>query len=199
MGFISFGAILYTCGIKYGKAVMFACVLGLGVYALVPNAVWSRMEFSTQVNNGQMESRAKLYTNALNRLPDYILSGVGAGNYWGDWGTKMGFAPRAHVKGAHNTFIQIAIYWGIFGLFAYLLILWFVYRAIPSRCGRDELAVAMVGLMVSLSTLLLQSHNFSDKPFALGMGLLIGARYWIWPTGSVSEVGSRNSPSGIEP
>jgi hypothetical protein len=66
------------------------------------------------------------------------------------------------------------------------------------RCGRDELAVALVGIIVSLGILLLQSHNYCEKPFALGMGLLIGARYWIWPTGIVPEVSARNSPSGIE-
>lgn len=195
MGLMSFGAMFYTCGIRYGKALIFACVLGLGVYALVPTAVWSRMEFSTQVNNGQMEARARLFTNALDRLPEYIVSGVGAGNYWGDWGSKKGFAKQSHVKGAHNTFIQIAIYWGLFGLLTFLMILWCIYRAIPLRCGRDELAVALVGLLVSLSALLFQSHNFYDKPFALGIGLLIGAQYWIWPTGIVPE-GGKELPIG---
>ena len=177
---------------------MFACVLGLGIYMLVPDAVWSRMKFSTEVNNGHMESRAKLYTTALNRLPDYIVFGVGAGNYYGSWGAENGFAARDHVKGAHNVFIQIAIFWGLFGLLAYLLILWCVYRAIPLRCGRDELAVALVGLIVSLGTLLLQSHNFQDKPFALCVGMLVGARLWIWPTGIVPEVEASKYPSGAE-
>ena len=198
MGLVSFGAIFYTRGIRHGKALMFACILGVGVYMLVPNAVWSRMVFSTQVSNGQMESRAKLYTNALNRLPDYVVAGVGAGNYYGDWGTTHGFSGRDHVVGAHNTFIQIAIYWGVFGLFAYLLILWCVYRAIPLRCGRDELAVALVGLIVSLGILLFQSHNYYEKQFALTVGMLIGARCWIWPAGIVPEVVASNYSSSTE-
>ncbi len=198
MGLMSIGAIFYTYGIRHGKALMFAGVLGLGVYMLVPNAVWSRMEFSTQVNHGKMESRARLYTNALNRLPEYIVSGVGAGNYYGDWGTTHGFSVRDHVIGAHNVFIQIAIYWGLFGLFAYLLILWHVYRAIPLRCGRDELAVALVGIIVSLGAILFQSHNFYDKPFAIGIGLLLGARQWIWPAGIVPEVVASNYPLTTE-
>jgi hypothetical protein len=198
MGLASFAAILYTRGIRHGKALMFACVLGLGVYMLVPDAVWSRMEYSTQTNYGKMESRAKLYTNALNRLPDYIMAGVGAGNYWGDWGTTKGFSAHGHVVGAHNTLIQIAIYWGLFGLLLYLLILWYVYRAIPLRCGRDELAVALVGLLVSLGILLFQSHNFYDKQFALGVGMMIGARCGIWPLGVVPELVASNYPSGIE-
>lgn len=188
MGLLSFGAIFYTRGIKHGKALMFVCVLGLGIYMLVPNAVWSRMQFSTQVNDGKMEARARLYTNAVNRLPEYIVAGVGVGNYWGDWGFKNGFGVRDHVIGAHNTFIQITIYWGLLGLLAYLVILWCVYRAIPLRCGRDELAVALVGVIVSVGMLLFQSHNFYDKPFALGIGLLVGARQWIWPTGLVSTI-----------
>ncbi len=198
MGLMSFGAIFYVRGIRHGKALMFVGVLGLAVYMVVPNAVWSRMEYSTQVNQGGMESRAKLYTTALERLPDYILAGVGAGNYYGDWGTKNGFSGRDHVVGAHNTLIQITIFWGIFGLLAYQLFLWCAYRAIPLRAGRDELAVALVGLIVSLSMLLLQTHNFYDKAYALGIGLLVGARYWIWPTGIVPEVVASNSPSTTE-
>jgi hypothetical protein len=198
MGLMSFGAIFYTRGIKHGKALIFACVLGLGIYMLVPNAVWSRMEFSTQTNYGKMESRARLYTNALERLPDYIVAGVGAGNYYGDWGAKNGFSGRDHVVGAHNTFIQIAIFWGLFGLLSYLLILWYIYRSIPLQCGRDELALALVGLLVSLGMLLFQSHNFNEKQFALGVGMMIGARCWIWPAGIVPEVVTSNPPLGTE-
>lgn len=199
MSLVSFGAIFYTRGIRHGKALMFACVLGVGVYMLVPNAVWSRMVYSNQVNDdGRMESRARLYTNAVIRLPEYIVAGVGAGNYYGDWGTTHGFNGRDHVMGAHNTFIQIALYWGLFGLLAYLLILWCAYRAIPLQCRRDELAVALVGLLVSLGILLLQTHTYYDKSYALGVGMLVGARYWVWPTGMVPDVVAGNYPSSTE-
>lgn len=204
MTLVSFAALFYTYGIKHGKVLMIICVLGLGVYVVVPDAVWSRMAYSTEVNDGKMEARARLYTNALNRLPEYIVAGVGAGNYFERWGFEKGFSSNkggSHVIGAHNSFLQITIFWGSLGLFMFLLVLWCAYRAIPFRCGRDELALALVGLTVSLGILLFQSHNFYDKPFALGVGLLVGARYWIWSAGivpEVSEVAENNYPLSTE-
>jgi hypothetical protein len=66
--------------------------------------------------------------------------------------------------------------------------IWHIYRSIPSRCGRDELSLALLGIMVSIGLYLFQIHNFYDKPFAFGVGMVVGARQWIWPMGMVSEV-----------
>jgi hypothetical protein len=142
-----------------------------------------------------MEGRAWIYTTALNRLPEYVVAGVGAGNYYNKWGFEKGFGKEQGgslaVYGAHNSLLQITIFWGLLGLLMYLWIIWCVYRSIPLRCGRDELSLALVGIMVSLSLWLMMSHGFSDKSFACGLGMLVGARRWIWPTGIVSaaEVG----------
>lgn len=199
---VSFGAILYVQGVSHGKTLIFAFVLGLGLYVFVPDAVWSRMAFSTESRDGKMEGRAWIYTTALNRLPEYVVAGVGAGNYYNKWGFEKGFGKEQGgslaVYGAHNSLLQITIFWGLLGLLMYLWIIWCVYRSIPLRCGRDELSLALVGIMVSLSLWLMMSHGFSDKSFACGLGMLVGARRWIWPTGIVSaaEVGKipANSP-----
>jgi hypothetical protein len=189
---VSFGAILYVQGVSHGKTLIFAFVLGLGLYIFVPDAVWSRMAFSTESRDGKMEGRAWIYTTALNRLPEYVVAGVGAGNYYNKWGFEKGFGKEQGgslaVYGAHNSLLQITIFWGLLGLLMYLWIIWCVYRSIPLRCGRDELSLALVGIMVSLSLWLMMSHGFSDKSFACGLGMLVGARRWIWPTGIVSAV-----------
>lgn len=192
---VSVATILYAHGIKHGKALILASILGIGIYILVPDAVWSRMAFSTEVGqSGRMEARAHVYTTALNRLPEYIMAGVGAGNYYAWWGLEKGFSSLRGLIGAHNALLQIAIFWGVLCLFIYLWFIWLVYRSIPLRCGRDELSLALLGVIVSLGMLVMDSHSFYDKWFAFGVGLLVGARQWIWPTGIVSAVEANKCP-----
>ena len=195
---VSFAAILYSYGAKHGKVIIILAILGLGIYMIVPDAVWSRMAFSTESRSGKLEGRAWIYTTALNRLPEYVLAGVGAGNFHEKWGLEKGFAReyggQVVAYGAHNAFLQIAIYWGTFGLLGFLLIIWAVYRSFPFRSARDSLSLALVGVAISLGLQLTQSHVFSDKWYAIGIGMLIGARQWIWPTGVVSVVETKQGP-----
>ena len=191
IGFVSGATILYAHGLKQGKVWIFLAIAGMGIYILVPDAVWSRMAFSTEVGgSGRMEARAHVYTMALNRLPEYIVAGVGAGNFYGGWGLEKGFVVgvAGGLIGAHNAFLQIAIFWGMLGLLMYLWFIWLVYRSIPLRCGRDEVSLALLGVIVSLGLLMLESHTFYDKWFAFGIGMVVGARQWIWPRGVVSAV-----------
>ncbi len=190
LSLLSFAVILYTHGVRHGKALILAFVLGVGVYTLVPDAVWSRMSFSTEKQHGRMEARAWIYTTALDRLPEYVVAGVGAGNFWNKWGSEKGFASRStgHVIGSHSGLLQITIFWGVLGLVMFLWVVWQVYRCIPLHCGRDELSLALLGILVSLGALLLQTHVFQSKTFAFGVGMLVGARHWIWSTGIVSAV-----------
>ena len=192
ISFVSFAVILYARGNKHGKTFIVVSLLGLVLYALVPDAVWSRMTFSTETREGKQEFRQKLYTMAFDHLPEYIVGGVGAGNYYNQWGAERGFGKsfegRWMVYGVHNSLLQITIYWGVLGLLAFLLIIWCVYRSIPLQCGRDELSLALLGLLVALSLALLQGHGFHSKSYAVGIGMLVGARQWIWPTGVVSAV-----------
>ncbi len=196
---VSFATILYTQGFRYGKALILTLMLGMGVYMVIPDAIWSRMMFSTEERQGKMESRAQLYATSLDRLPEYIVAGVGAGNFFEKWGLEKGYARQRGgitvAKGVHNSLLAITIYWGVLGLLLFLWIIWHVYRSIPLRCGRDELSLALLGLVVSIGLYLLQVHGFYEKPSAFAVGMLVGARQWIWPTGIVSEVEGKKQPS----
>jgi hypothetical protein len=188
---VSIAAILYAHGVKHGKTLILAAIVGMGLYILVPEAVWSRMTFTTAVGeSGRMEARAHIYTMALNHLPEYIMAGVGAGNYHGGWALENGFVAGSSgtLIGAHNSLLQVTIYWGVLGLVVYLSIIWCIYRSIPFGSGRDGLSLAMLGIIVSLGLWLLQNHTFYMKSFAFGVGMLVGARVWIWPAGVVSAV-----------
>lgn len=190
ISFVSAALVLHAHGVKQGKALILASILGLGIYVLVPDSVWSRMAFSTETGeSGKMEGRAYIYTTALNHLPEYLISGVGSGNFYGRWGAQNGFfRGSGNVLGAHNSFLQITIFWGVLGLFMFMWMLWLIYRSIPLRCGRDELSLALLGLLASLGLMLLDSHLFFNKWFSFGIGMLVGARRWIWPTGIVLAI-----------
>ena len=204
---LSFAAVLYTHGVRHGKALVLACMLGLCVYVLVPDAVWSRMMFSTEVRHGRMESRVEMYTVALQHFPDYFISGVGAGNYFNKWGYQNGFAIRSYkigliVGGTHNSFLQVVINWGLIGLLAFLAVIWQAYRCLPKKIyAKDGLALGILGISVGLALYLLQFHNFYNKDLSLGLGILVGARHWIWPAGIVSavEVKQRSLSDGNRP
>lgn len=189
---VSFAVVLYAHGVRHAKTLILASILGMGIYIVVPDAVWSRMVYSTEMQDGKMESRAKLYTTAIDRLPEYIMAGVGSGNFWNKWGFEKGFArlkkDHYEIKGAHNAFLQITINWGILGLLMFLWLLWRVYRTVPLRCGRDECSLALLGIIVSVGLYLLQTHGYYAKQFTFSIGLLVGAQQWIWPTGIVSAV-----------
>jgi hypothetical protein len=196
--FVCFAVILYAQGIRQVKLLIVASLLGLILYALVPDAVWSRMTFSTETREGKTELRQRLYTTAFDHLPEYVVAGVGAGNYFNQWGAKRGFGKESKgvwlVYGVHNSLLQITIYWGVLGLLAFLLIIWCAYRSIPLRCGRDELSLALLGILVASSLGLLQGHGFYSKSYAVGIGMLVGARRWIWPTGVVSAAEVKQGP-----
>lgn len=198
---VSFSAVSFTYGARFGKVLMMACILGMAVYMLVPDAVWSRMMFSTERGEGgKMESRARLYDLAIARFPEYIVAGVGAGNFSQDWAYKKWYTKK--IGGvtvpiaAHNTPLAIAMYWGVLGLSVFMWLIWLVYRSIPAGCGRDELSLALLGVIISVGLNLLQMHNFYDKQFALATGMLVGARQWIWPRGIVSTGDGEQTPTG---
>lgn len=184
------GVILFAHGFKHAGKLFLVGIFLAALLTAMPNVIWSRMSFTTEKQHGRMESRAWVYSTALERLPEYIWTGVGAGNYWKKWGFEKGFAMGSkgsiNVSGVHNTILQITIYYGVLGILAFLWTVWQAIRAVPAQCGRDPLALGLLGIMVSLAVWMLVSHNFYDKSFALGIGMLVGARQWIWPSGTAA-------------
>lgn len=196
--FISFAVILYAYGVRHGKVLIVVSILGLSLYAVVPDAVWSRMTYSSETSrSGKMEARAWIYTTLLNRLPEYVVAGVGAGNFRTQWASQNGLVKGSSgaATGAHNSFLQITIYWGSLGLSTFLGIWWCVYRSIPLRSGRDELSLGLLGIIASLGLWLFVMHGFYNKQYVFGLGLLVGARRWVWPTGNMSAVEVKQGPS----
>ncbi|MGQ0810212.1 MAG: O-antigen ligase family protein [Nitrospiraceae bacterium] len=197
---VSCMSVMYAFGLRHGKAILLAIVLGGTILAFVPQSVWSRMSFTFEENDGKVEGRALVYKAAIDHLPDYIFTGVGAGNFWSGWGRRSEFASRGHLGGAHNCFFQVTLYWGILGLTALLLVFWNAYRCVPRYCNREAAALCILGIGVSLLLFSMVIHNLYAKEFSLGLGLLVGAHRWIWPQGIVypiSSTGKINSPHAV--
>ena len=173
---LSSAVVLYAYGIKQARVLILVGILGASIFMLVPEGIWSRMVFSTESNDGKMEARASLYVEAFEHVSDYLVTGVGAGNCMsiGDWSC-----------GVHNSFLHVTINWGLIGLSVFLLVIWQAYRCLPERCGRDAIALAVLGIAVSSLLWLFVIHNIYDKVFSLALGMLIASHCWIWPNGIV--------------
>jgi O-antigen ligase len=168
-------------------------MLGLGVCLLlwVPQAAFSRFTVRPTNPDGTAESRTKVYQAAWHHLPEYWLTGVGAGNFWeGSWGKQSEYFRRHSVLGAHNCFIQITIYWGLPGLLSLISIVYYAYKYLPKECGNDPLRLAVLGMMVALFGVMFVVHNLEFKGFSLGLGILVGSQHWIWPDGKTQFLGS---------
>lgn len=179
---VSCAAVLYTSGLRHGKTMLAVALLGIVFLAMVPQSVWSRMTFSFEAHEGKVEGRALVYGAALDHLPEYVLTGVGVGNFWSAWGRSTEFGDgKGRVSGSHNSFLQVTLYWGIGGLLTYVLIFYNAYLCLPRHSHREAASLCLVGLSVSLLLFSFTNHNLYGKEYCLGLGLLASAHGWVWP------------------
>ena len=182
---LSCASVLLSYGLN-PRMLMLGAMFGLGLLIAVPDAALSRLSYSTEAHDGKVEARARVYTAAVKYLPECALSGIGAGNFWGPWGRRSNYAAvYGGVTGAHNCFIQIALYWGTPGFLALMAVLWQASLCIPRPCRADIHALALLGIGVSLVLLMLVMHDLYAKEFSLGLGLLVGGQQWLWPHGVI--------------
>lgn len=178
---ISSACVMFSYGLRHAKTILIASLLGASVTLLVPDVVWSRMTFSIGSGAAQAkDGRAQVYNKGIEHFPEYALSGVGAGNFWESREIKQRLAGGT---GLHNGFLQVTVYWGFLGLAALTAVVWRVWRIVPKKARNDGLALCLVGISITLLCLLMVIHNLYSKQFTLGLGLLVGARMWIWPDG----------------
>ena len=187
---VSCAAVMFTSRVKYAKTILAGGLIAATVMVLVPEAVLSRMTSRQMQVVGRVEARTAIYTAVVDTFPEYVLTGVGAGNFWGSWAFARGF-----IAGAHNVFAQVTINWGLVGLLALLMVIWQAYRCLPKQCENDGLALCLFGIAIALLLRGQFIHDFYAKEFALGLGVLVGARRWIWPQGVVQSATLRQRHS----
>jgi hypothetical protein len=165
-----------------GRAVMAVMVLSLGLAFFAPPVSISRLHYSADTAGGKVEARTRVFNAAMQELPNYVLTGVGVGNFWGAWGLASGFRHDAfRVSGAHNVFLQITIYWGVVGTFLLLVLIWLSFRCLPAYRSFDQLDLPVLGITVSVLLLSFVVHNLYAKEFSIGLGVLVASSVWIWP------------------
>jgi hypothetical protein len=185
---------------RFLKTLLLIVALGGCVLALVPKTAFMRMAFPKTYESGGTEGRAAVYMAALRHLPEYIVSGVGAGNFWGPWGRHSDFTwEDGSIHGAHNGLVQVTVYWGVLGLLTFCLMLYLAYRCLPRPYGAEALSLGLFGVMVSLGLYLMMMHVVSFKGFSMGLGLLVGAQRWVWPRGAVSRNDLQLAHLQVEP
>lgn len=179
---------LKAFGVRQGKVWLLAALIAASAVFIVPDAVWLRM--TVDVAGDKRDVRVSYYENAKKDFGDYWLMGVGSGNYFQKWGFDKGYAhgnvdakgnTTMVVYGVHNGYLQVLIFWGVIGLSAFLTIIWKAYRCAPERYGGDPLVLALLGVAVSLLLLPFFTHNFENKVFSLGLGMLVAYRRWMVP------------------
>ena len=183
---LSCAAILYVCGFKRGKTFLVAGVLGATILLILPNAIWSRMAFQTE--QGNREARAWLYVTAVEQLPEYVIAGVGAGNFGKQWGWEHGFGGGDVVYSLHNMFLQVMVFWGLLGLIPFVALMWQAYRYFPKGCGRDVLSLSLLGIAVSQLAMMPFYSDIYSKGLSLALGMIVGSCCWIWPRGIVQPI-----------
>ena len=123
---------------------------------------------------------------------------VGAGNYFAKWGFEHGFGhgygndsgSHYQVYVVHNIFLQVLIFWGLIGFLAFLAMIWPAYRCLPCTCGKDVLALGMLGIAVSLLLMMPFHSELYYKGFSLGLGMLVAYQRWLAPS-SVAQLANR--------
>ena len=170
-------AVLYARGITQPKVLLLLGILALSTALWVPDVALKRMEFTTEKHLGRMEGRAARYTAAVRHLPEYVLTGVGKGNFSKGWGKQRGFGG-----GSHNCFVEVTIFWGLPGLLVLLAVVWQGYRCIPRLDAKDPLWLCLLGISISVLLESMVVQTVYAKQFSLALGMLVGSSLWIWPS-----------------
>jgi len=147
---------------------------------LIPSTAVSRYEFTDWSLFESPDARMKLLRAAIDHFPEYALSGVGSGNYWGLWGRLSGFGGTHGVLCAHNYFIQVWVYWGILAFLCVLLICWMARKYLPRNVGSDELKLGVKSMLFLLFVYMFTASVIRDKSFAIGIGILVGSNIWVF-------------------
>lgn len=178
--FLTGAAVFYAYGIFRPKVLASVGIIAICLLVMIPDAIFSRFAFSLEGKHSgtHVEGRSRIYSAVIKNLPEYYLIGVGISQYYGKWGRQNGFHFRGHVFGTHNTFAQVLVFWGLPGLFALLVVLWQVYRYLPTPRRSDPVYLCLIGISLSVLLESLVVHTFYGKEFSIALGLLVACSQW---------------------
>jgi len=180
--FISAMIMIYAYGMLKSRIVIIASVFLFCAFLFIPEVVFVRFVVDTETKDGQYtEGRTRVISAALEELPNFIMTGVGIKNFYGDWGRMTSFAKQdGSISGAHNCFIQVAIFWGLPGLITLILIVFQTYKCFPKASNLDPLYLSLLGISTSTFFETFVVHTLESKSFSITLGLIIGSSMWVY-------------------
>ncbi len=166
--------------VSRNKPVVAVRILAVALIAavVIPQSVYARLQLVPDLN-GRQDPRIQVYDNALESLPEYALFGVGAGNFASQWGVEHGFVKHGNVLNTHNTFVQVAINWGLLGFLSLLYAAYAMRKALPPDKPDQASSVVLKALALALLILMFSAHTIYGKEVSLTLGMIMGSRIWL--------------------
>ena len=138
------------------------------------------MTLATEMSEvGTVDARVRLYREFIRLFPEYVLIGIGEGNYWEAWTQNTDLNHGTYVSPPHNAFIEVTVFWGLPALAAFLWLLSHAYRCVPQIQEGNSLSLAVFAVAISVFLNLFVSSEIYGKHHSLALGLLGGCWYWM--------------------
>jgi hypothetical protein len=192
---MSSGLALFSYGVMRPRVILAVGVLAAIALAWMPAMMWDRLTISTektQMSNYLQDSRVDVFQTVMKYFPEYAITGVGEGNYYGEWGSQRDFRQgNGQVMNPHNSYARVLINWGAIGLIAFLMFVWQVYRCLPTSKPRDPLKICLRALALAVFLWLFLIDTIQAKEFSMILGFLVAADLWVWPRKRGINTGAR--------
>ena len=181
----------YKAKIKVKKWLLAVPILLIGLSLAVPEVVWVRLGSLVRLSELQEEdSRTKVYKAVLKNIDEYVLTGVGSGNYWHGWAVNAGITNRFTTDtamAAHNAFFQLWIYWGLPALAGFIFLMYMFSKILDRNIEGDRRKASIYIFIMIIPMIFVFYHSFYHKSFSIGLGLLLSTRFWNFPMGERKE------------
>ncbi len=134
----------------------------------------SRWQFSIIDKSLTMDAREKIWRANIVHFPEYALAGVGYGNFHRSWGYSSLYSGGENkVFVAHNAYIQVLLYWGIWAAIPYWIAwLYLVFQALNFKSDLIYVTFARIYIITHFFTGLVSS-DYAGKDHTLSFGMVL--------------------------
>ncbi|MEO8085695.1 MAG: O-antigen ligase family protein [Bacteroidota bacterium] len=180
--FVSLIAFAVKTKVKIKKWIMPTIIVGLLIFFIVPEVVWVRISSVGRISElREADSRVKMYTTIVQMLQKYILTGVGCGNYWKHWAVDNGLTNIMTIYeplAPHNAFLMIWIFWGLPAFLAFIYLMFVFSNALEKNIFHNRQKASVYIFILMIPVIYLFYSRFHHKVFSVGIGMMLGARFW---------------------
>ncbi|MFW6001014.1 MAG: O-antigen ligase family protein [Halanaerobium sp.] len=179
--------------IKSKKFMIVSLIIIILLFSVLPSHYVERFKSSFDIsydleNNRSNTYRIAMWITSLKILKDYSVFGLGYYNYRTPLSEPYKLdiiKPKEGFIHVHNTYLQIAAEQGLFGLFTFLYLLYFIFKRIYNYYNnkkRGNIKLFYLGSLISIILYLVQGltqYNFGKtEPLSL-FWLIIGISFLV--------------------